>query len=609
MAIIKYSGSGKPGGPVKESISHDGGNTWSDGGNSSSGYHYGTNSSGQIVSNSTGQAVSSNKGGSSGSGGSSGQSGGGGSLDTIWNDYKGATGKQYSVAGSNGTIKVTQKDGSYRYVRPGDADFNVTYNSMLSDLKGNGISYTPTHSVMGSNGNMITTKDYLMGNSALQDALKQAVAQSGGKQVGTEDYVKSLWNRVGTMRENGSMVTMQDINNELNRLGLSDYNSDNAILTVGGTVLPGNQFIKQHTGADGSNSADSRWVTYGGQDYLMGGDSADWAQYINGKTGKLSGIDYVFGDLNNNPYAKQDQAFLSAYNAAKNQYQQAINGAGGNGNFTGNANVDNIINLINNQNSYAHATGGAGMSGSDILAQIEQMLGSGKDAYSEFIAGQKQQAQDAATAQSRQAWVNSQLAADRMNEALSAQGLGSSGAVQQGQVGIQNNYSQNLGAINSNLQQALTGLSGQELQLLSDYYNNMANYTYQYNDAEANRAIQREQLALSQQQAAWEREYQQQQLAMQQAAWDQQLKEYADSKKAQQAAQYQLAYEQGNLSEQGYINAMTGLGMMEGGYFPNGSASSGQTTGQLGRQQSQLELELLKAQLEGQLLSNSFRQR
>ena len=44
---------------------------------------------------------------------------------------------------------------------------------------------------------------------------------------------------------------------------------------------------------------------------------------------------------------------------------------------------------------------------------------------------------------------------------------------------------------------------------------------------------------------------------------------------------------------------------MEGGYFANGSASKGLTQGQLGRQQAQLELELLKAQLEGQLLANS----
>ena len=608
MAIIKYSGGGKPGGTVTESVSTDGGKTFNTTGNSNSGYQYGTNSGGQVVNSNTGQRPPTfTGGGNSGAVQQPTQSGGGGALDTIWNNYNGATGKQYSVAGSNGTIKVTQKDGTYRYVRPGDDDFNMTYNNMVSDLKGNGIDYTPTHQVMSSDGKVTTTKDYTAGNSALQYALQQAIKQQGGGTVGTADYVKSLYNRIGTQRENGSIVTMQDINNELNRLGLSDYNSDNAILTVGGTVLPGNQFVTQHTGADGSNSADSRWVTYGGQDYLLGGDSANWAQYVNGKTGKLSGIDYVFGNLNNNPYAMQDPDFLNAYNAMRNQYQQAIGGAGpaGNGSYTGNANVDNVINLINSQNSYAQATGGAGATGGDILAQIEAMLGSGKDAYAEFIAGQKQQAQDAATAQSRQAWVNSQLAADRMNEALSAQGLGTSGAVQQGQVSIQNDYSNNLGKINSNLQQALTGLSGQELQLLSDYYNNMANYTYQYNDAEANRAIQREQLALSQQQAEWERQYQQQQLAMQQAAWDQQLKEYADAKKQKQAEQYQLAYEQGNLSEQGYINAMAGLGMMEGGYFANGSASTGLTQGQLGRQQAQLELELLKAQLEGQLLTNS----
>lgn len=616
MAIIKYDGGGKPGGTVKESISHDGGKTWSSGGSSTSGYSYGTNSGGSIVSSSSGQKVTNSSGSNSSSQKMNGSSSSGSTqtaapLDTVWQNYTGATGKQYSVAGSNGTISVTQTDGTQRYVRPTDADYNTTYNAMVNDLKGAGISYTPTHTIVNSAGKTITTKDYTRGNADLQYALQQAVKNNGGQQVGTADYVKSLWNQIGTQRQDGSIVTMADINNELNRLGLSDYNSDNVILTVGGTVLPGNEFVKQHTGADGSNSADSLWVTYGGQDYLLGGDSANWAQYVNGKTGKLTGIDYIFGDLNHNPYAQQDQDFLSAYNAAKAQYQSAIGnvgsgmGSGSSTSFTGNANVDNVINLINSQNSYAQATGGTGTSGSDILAQIEALLSSGKDAYSEFIAAQKQQAQDAATQQARQAWVNSRQAQRQIADALSAQGLGTSGAVQQSQLGIQNDYSSNLNTINSTLSQALNSLSGQELQLLSDYYSNMANYAYQYNDAEANRAIQREQLALQQQQAAWEQQYQQQQLALQQQAYEQQLKEYQDSladkeynKKLQQASQYQSMYDMGMLSDAGLINALSNLGLVSSGYWPNGSYTSGATTAQMERQ-------LAAAQLQAALAANA----
>lgn len=603
MAIIRYDGGGRPGGVVKESISHDGGKTWS--GSGSSGYSNAGNK-GNVPTYS----------GSNNTGGSS-------SVATQWNNYQGATGKQYNVAGSNGTIQVTYKDGTTRTVRPTDSDYAVTKQSMESDLRGNGVNYTPTHNFTNQNGSY-QTKDYVNGNSALQYALQQAVKNNGGGSVSTEDYAKSLYNRIGTAKADGSgVVTLQDVNNELNRLGLSDYASDKAIYTASGKLLPGNELLTQHFGSDGSNSDNSLWWTYGGHDYLAGangGDSSNWAQYVNGKTGNLDNLSFIFGDMQNNPYAQQDPDFMAAYNNALNNFNNVagITGAttpvqniptnvGGTG-FTGNANVDSVIDLINSQNSYAQAAGLPGYSGGDILEQISQLLNSGKDAYSDFIAAQKQQAQDAATAQARQAWVNSRQAQRQMADALSAQGLGTSGAMQQSQLGIQNDYSSNLNTINSTLSQALNSLTGQELQLLSDYYNNMANYTYQYNDAEANRAIQRQQLALEQQRAAYEQQYQQQQLALQQAqmAWQQQqaereyensLNQQAYNQKLQQAALYGDMYNYGALGDMGYVNALSNLGLISAGYWPNGSYTSGATEGQLNRQ-------LAQAQLQGALLNN-----
>ena len=108
MAIIKYSGRGDTG-----SISNDGGKTW----------------------NSLGGSGNSPSGGNGGNQGNTGSSGNMGSTTvnsagTTWNNYNGATGKQYSVAGSNGTIRVTQKDGSTRTVLPTSgidfAELNVT---------------------------------------------------------------------------------------------------------------------------------------------------------------------------------------------------------------------------------------------------------------------------------------------------------------------------------------------------------------------------------------------------------------------------------------------------------------------------------------------------
>ena len=516
MAIIRYDGGGKPGGTVKESISYDGGKSWSNGGDSKSGYQYGTNSGGSVVSANTGQAVSGSKqnGGSSGSGLTTVPS-----TQTGWQNYAGATGKQYQVADSNGTINVIYEDGTSRLVRPGDADYNVTHQSMQSDLQGNGVSYTPTNTFTNQNGTY-TVKDYSRGNEALQYALQQAVKQNGG-------------------------------------------------------------------------------------------DSANYAQYVNGKTGNLDNLSFIFGDMQNNPYAREDSDFMAAYNAALNDFNinagitptQNIATNAGNTTYTGNANVDSAISYINNLSSYAQQTGN-----SSLLAQIEALLQNGLTATQDWLAQQKEQAQADAEQQARSAYINNLLAGRAMNETLSAQGLGTSGAMQSAQLGLQNQYNSNINAINQNLSTLLSSLSQQELQALSDYYSNMGQYTYQVTNDEANRALQQAQLALEQQQAAYEREYQQQQLAMQQAQWEWQkqqaereyentLSQQAYNQKLQQAAYYQDMYNNGLLSDMGLVNSLSNLGLVSNGYWPNGSQTSGATTAQMERQ-------LAAAQLQNQYLAN-----
>ena len=591
MAIIKYSGRGDTG-----SISNDGGKTW----------------------NSLGGSGNSPSGGNGGNQGNTGSSGNKGSTTvnsagTTWNNYAGATGKQYSVAGSNGTIRVTQKDGSTRTVLPTDADYSVTQKAMQEDLQGNGVNYTPTH--QGFNGNVdYTTKDYVTGNNNLKYALEQAAKNSGTGQSGTEEYAKSLYNRIGTQRADGTTVTLDDVNKELDRLGLSDYNSSNALLTAGGKLLPGNEFLKYKDDAGlTTNSPDSRWVSYGGQDYLMGGDSANWAQYVNGKTGNLDNLSYIFGNMQNNPYAQQDREFMQAYQNAQNQFNAAGGIGAGNGtNYspTGYQNVDSVIQYVNSLNNYnaAAGNGGAGNT-SNLLDMLQSYLNSGLDANKDFIQQQRAQAEQAASQQASDAYVNSRRAQNSLREQLSALGLGTSGALQSGQVGLQGDYSTNLNTINSNLDSMLSNLSQQELQVLSDYYNNMANYAYQVTNDEANRALQEAQLALQQQQAAYDQQYQQQQLAMQQAQWEWQKqqaeREYENTlsqqdynKKLQQASNYWDAYNAGVLGDEGLYNALYGLGLVDNGYWPNGSYTQGATTAQLERQMAQ-------AQLQAQLLANA----
>ncbi len=574
MAIIKYDGGGRPGGPVKESISHDGGKTWnspgSSGGNSGGSNRPSSGSSGSYTNNS----------------------------GTTWNKYQGATGKQYEVAGSNGTISVTRPDGSTSLVRPTDSNYQATLNAMQSDLKGNGISYTPTHDFSNANGNW-QTKDYITGNNDLKYALEQAAKNSGTGQTSTNDYVKSLYNRIGTQRGDGSVVTLDDVNKELGRLGLSDYDSNNAIYTAGGNLLPGNDLVKfgpDKTGDEGM------WAFYGGQQYRTGGDQNDFVQYVNGKTGNLDNLSFLFGNMAGNKYAQQDPAYLAAYQQALGQFNQAANG--GNMGMTGNQNVDNAINYINSIGNYYGITGGGYGGGSSLLDQIKELLGSGLSANKDFIAQQKKLAQQQAEQMGRSAWVNSQLQQDMMREGMSAMGLGTSGALQSAQLGVQSNYNNALGDINSNLNSMLSSLNAQELQMLSDYYDNMTQYAYNISNDEANRAMQQAQLAMQQQQMAYEQEMARQQLAMQQAQWDWQKQQAEYDRKLNQGSLYQDMYNSGMLSDMGYINAVSNLGLINAGYWPNGSASSGQTLGQMQRQQGVYDL--LNAQLQNQLLQEQI---
>lgn len=170
------------------------------------------------------------------------------------------------------------------------------------------------------------------------------------------------------------------------------------------------------------------------------------------------------------------------------------------------------------------------------------------------------------------------------------------------QMALQGDYGNNLATINSNLNTMLSNLSQQELQVLSDYYNNMANYAYQVTNDEADRALQQAQLALQQQQAAYDQQYQAQQLAMQQAQWEWQKQQAAyeqeQNRKLQQAAYYQSMYDNGSLSDAGLVNALSNLGLISGGYWPNGSYTQSPTT-------AQLERLLAQADLQAQLLSNA----
>jgi hypothetical protein len=111
--------------------------------------------------------------------------------------------------------------------------------------------------------------------------------------------------------------------------------------------------------------------------------------------------------------------------------------------------------------------------------------------------------------------------------------------------------------------------------------------------------MQQAQLAMQQQQMAYEQEMARQQLAMQQAQWDWRKQQAEYDRKLNQGTLYQGLYDSGMMSDAGLYNSLANLGLIDAGYWPNGSASSGQTLGQMGRQEAQLALQnqLLQNQL------------
>ena len=486
------------------------------------------------------------------------------------NSYTGNTGKQYNVSGANGAITVNRPDGTTSTVQRGDANYQATLDAMQKD----GVNYTPNTTYTNSNGTY-TSKSYTAGNADLQYALQQAAKQSSNGSVSLDDYVNSLYNRVGTQRADGSTVSLKNVTDELTRLGLQDYLPGNAIYTAGGTLLPGNEFVSYHdNNGQTSNSEDSRWASYGGRDYLIGGDSSNYVNYVNALTGNYNNLDYIFGGVNmaNNPYAQQDPEFLNQFNQQLAAlYAQAAgnagNGAGGN--------VNNVVNNNYSNNSLGGYVGSLGSLGaatgqnnytSGLWSEIEAMLRGGNDAYNQFLDSQQATANRNAEELARQAWVNSQLAGDGLREGLSAAGLGASGALQSAQLGVQNNFNNSLANINNSLNSMNSSINEQRLAALTDLNKNLTDYAYQIQSDEYNRALQQAQLYQQQleyqnalQQQQWENAFRQQQaeIANQQFA-----DELAYNKAKQQGDYYTNMYAAGSIGGQQYQQYLKQLGLL-----------------------------------------------
>lgn len=496
-------------------------------------------------------------------------------MNKLNSQYQGGT--QSSTPSSGGSGTVSSGSGNKNTGVTNTSNVNsVNNNAFISP--GSQVAEDGTRYHSWGENDQYTRKDYLSGNADLQYALEQWMKNNGTNKYDIEAYVKELYGNVGQDRGNGTTVTLADVDKELDRLGLSDYNSQNVTHTAGGNLIPNNPYVTSKEGSfGGSNSEDSKWLSYGGQDYLVGGDSANYVDYVNGKTGNTTLLDLLFDNMQSNPYAQGDASFMQQYNQQLNDFNSAAGitpNTGTTGGYTGNTNVDAVINYVNSLNNYNSATGG-NPGTTNLLDMLQGYLDGGLQANKEFLAQQKSLAEQQAQQQASDAYVNQILQGDAMKQMLSAQGLGTSGALQSALLGVQGNYNNNLNEIQSNLNTMLSGLSEQELMMLTDYYNNMANYAYQVSNDEADRAYKNAQLALQQQQQQYDQQMAQQQLALQL----QQL-EYQNALQNQQWGWEQQQYEDA-MKQQEFENNITLQELLLAQQKAAGGASNGGNTGNL----------------------------
>ena len=454
-----------------------------------------------------------------------------------WTNMSGANGLNYAISGLNGTIITTDANGQQTRYLPTDANFDNMY-AELQQQTGN--SYVPTYNWTTANGTDVTTKNYLLGNSDLRYALEQWMKENNSNTYDIEGYAKDMYNRVGTQREDGSVVTLADVDKELDRLGLSDYNSQNVYHTSGGNLIPNNPFVTTKEGSfGGSNSPDSQWVSYGGQDYLIGGDSANFIDFVNGKTGNTTNLDFIFDDMANNPYAKEDAEFAQSYLDALNQFNASAGiqapTAGSTvtgGSYTGYDDVDQFIDYANSINGFNQATG---TTGSDIWSEIKAMLEGGYESQQAFIDSQRTQAEQNAEDLMRQAYVANKLQGDSVKEAMSAAGLGTTGAMQSAMLDVQSNYNDNVADIRSNLASMIANFDEQKLKALTDYMNKSTDFYYQIQNDQQDQAYKNAQLYMQQMEMQRAQEQQDWDNAYKQQLLDFEKQQYADSQTQSQS--------------------------------------------------------------------------
>ena len=233
------------------------------------------------------------------------------------------------------------------------------------------------------------------------------------------------------------------------------------------------------------------WTTVGGQQYLTSGDDYDW-------------LKKTYSDLGINPNIYGGNAagsYVPAQGYTVGQKNDQVNGQVG-GDAWG---------------SYLSAYQDA----------LNQQL--------EAIAGQKAQAAEDAENQKRQAYVAWKQGQKALKNQLSASGLNDSGFSETSNIALSADYGNQLGTINSNLNNALQGINENYANTALSGAGTMANLAQQ---EYANRVAQQQWQAQQEQQArenAWYEENMANQLAQQELENNRYTTEQAESKLKAQA--------------------------------------------------------------------------
>lgn len=435
----------------------------------------------------------------------------------------------------------TNRDGSTtdRYSNGGSVTIYDSSKGQNASGTGSGIpsgsyyggSYSgggSTNSYTNSYGDTYTTPSYLNGNKDLQYAMQQSAQNNGKGSVSVSEYAASLLNSIGSKGKDAVVA-------EMNRLGLQDFLppslGGNGILTAGGQILPGNQY--------GNYKEDDygKWYSYGGQDYLVGGSNADYADYVNGKTNNLADLYSLYKDMSENSYAQADQAWLSNFlnkhggmssdDAQKASFIASYNNySGNNGGGSSNSSNGYLDYLQNAQNLSKQA----------IEEQIRSIL--------EGLQGKKLTAEQTAEEQAKQARLNMLLSEQSMKNALSASGLSNTGYSESSQIGLNNSYQQALNQINTDKSTALTAIDRAIAEAQSAGNAELAQTLAQYSQTIA-AAMQ------VQEQADYQKWYNQQMLERQDREYN------AAQALADRNWQYQLGQDEYNKSQNDYSNKWT----------------------------------------------------